>query len=205
MSDLKLIDAVKAGDLHEAKKLIKADADVNQQDEQGWTPLNFASGKGNLPLVKLLVENGADIFKTGRDRRTPYAIALAAGRVSVVKYLREMEDKYLGEKPPRPERKYCKAYHLGSLRKYPEWSESRINWKKRDNGHSDGSHETNEPFPDDKVVFIHQDFTVTESVWHSENVIFNQVNSAWQGFCANTMKFKVPDDLELIVPNEADA
>jgi len=206
MSDLKLIDAVKSGDIHEAERLVKVGADVNQQDEQGWTPLNFAAGKGNLPLVKFLVENGADIFKSGRDRRTPYAIALAAGRVSVVKYLRETEDRRPGEKPPRPERKYCKAYHLGELRKYPEWSEGRINWKhKKDEDERNGGQDGDDPFPDDKVVFIHQDFTVTESVWHSENVIFDQVNSAWREFCVNTMKFKVPDDLDLIVPNETDA
>lgn len=203
MSDLTLIEAVKNGDRAEAERLIKSGTDVNQHDEQGWTPLNFAAGKGDLSLVKLLVENEADIFKVGRDRRTPYMIALAAGRVSVVKYLREMEDQYPGEKPERPERKYCKAYHLQDLRKYPEWSESRINWKKKkDDNNGDSNGNTDEPFPDHKVVFIHQDLTVTESVWHNENVIFNQVDSAWGDFCANTLKFKVPDDLDLIVPNE---
>jgi len=109
MNDLALIDAVKAGDYDKSSALINEGADVNQQDEQGWTPLNFAAGKGNLALVKLLVEKGAEIFKVGRDQRTPYMIALAAGRVSVVKSLREMEDQYPGEKPARPERKYCKA------------------------------------------------------------------------------------------------
>jgi len=199
MSDLRLIEAVKSGDYDDVEKLIKNGVEINQQDEQGWTPLNFAAGKGSLPLVKLLVENGADIFKVGRDRRTPYMIALAAGRVSVVKYLREAEEKYPGEKPERPPRKYCKAYPLAELRKYQTWNESRINWKKSkegDNGSSDS------PFTDDKIVFIHQDFTVTESVWHNENVIFNQVNSDWEAFCSNSLKFKVPDDLDLIVPNE---
>lgn len=202
MSDLKLIDAVKNGDRAEAENLIRNGLDVNQQDEQGWTPLNFAAGKGDLSLVKLLIESGADIFKVGRDRRTPYMIALAAGRVSVVKYLKEAEDRHPGEKPVRPERKYCKAYHLKDLREYPAWSESRINWKKKDNGDNG---EGEEQFEDEKIVFIHQDFSVTESVWHNENVIFNLADPAWQEFCANTLKFKVPDDLDLIVPNEPDA
>lgn len=199
MSDLKLIDAVRAGDYAEAEKLIKSRADVNEQDEQGWTALNFAAGRGDLALVKLLVESGADIFRVGRDRRTPYKIALAAGRVSVVKYLREQEDNYPGEKPPRPERKYCKAYYLKDLRRFTSWSEARINWKK---GGSDQNGDDQDPFTEDKVVFIHQDFTVTESVWHDENVIFNQIDSGWQEFCANDLAFRVPDDLDLIVPNE---
>jgi hypothetical protein len=202
MNDTRLIDAVKAGDYSEAGRLIKAGADVNQQDEQGWTPLNFAAGKGDLSLVRLLVENGADVFKVGRDRRTPSDIALVAGRVPVVKYLREIEDQSPGERPPRPARKYCKAYYLRDLRKYPEWNESRINWKKRNSHNGNGDVDPNDPFPDEKVVFIHQDFTVTESAWHNENVIFSQANSAWKEFCSTTLKFQVPDDLDLIGPNE---
>ncbi|MGH9764818.1 MAG: ankyrin repeat domain-containing protein [Blastocatellia bacterium] len=207
MSEMALIEAVKSGDRESVEQIINNGADVNQGDEQGWTPLNFAAGKGNLPLVKLLVEKGADIFKVGRDQRTPYMIALAAGRVSVVKYLREMEDQYPGEKPVRPERQYCKAYHLGDLRKYTGWTENRINWKEEKNaGGAKKSDEAQpESFADDKIVFIHQDFTVTESMWRGENVIFNDVNPDWKEFCSQTLSFKVPDDLDLIVPNEATA
>jgi hypothetical protein len=203
MANLELIEAAKSGDYAKAAKLIENGADVHQQGEQEWTPLNFASGRGDLVMVKLLIENGADIFKVGRDLRTPYMIALAAGRVSVVKYLREMEDQYTGEKPARPERKYCKAYHLGDLRKYPMWTESRINWKEKkgdNNGDTDSG-----PFIDEKIVFIHQDFTVTESMWHDANVIFNGIESSWKEYCADSLKFKVPDDLDLIVPNETNA
>jgi hypothetical protein len=198
MNNLELIEAVKNGNYTDVEMLIKKGADVNQQDEQGWTPLNFAAGKGDISLVQLLVNNGADIFKIGRDRRTPYMIALAAERVSVVKYLKEMEDKYQGEKPEVTPREYCKAYYLKELRKYPPWSESRINWK----GENDNNN-VEEDFADDKIVFLHQDLTVTLSAWHNENIIFNNVDSAWEEFCANTLKFKVPTDLDLITPNDS--
>jgi ankyrin repeat protein len=206
MNDLSLIEVVKSNDYAGAENLIKSGADINQQDEQGWTPLNFAAGKGNLSLVKLLVENGADIFKVGRDRRTPYMISLAAGHVPVVKYLMEAEAHYPGEKPARPERKYCKSYHLGDLRKYPAWSEGRINWKKKSdnssNSNGNGNGNADGPFTDDKIVFIHQDFTVTESVWHNENVLFNDADPSWKEFCVNSLNFKIPTDLDLIVPSE---
>jgi uncharacterized protein len=197
MGDMSLIDAVKAGDYAIAEALIKGGADVNQQDEQGWTPLNFAAGKGSLSLVKLLVEHGADIFKVGRDRRTPYDIALAAGRVSVARYLREAEDRYPGEKVARPETEYCKAYHLGDLRNYHKWGDNRIDLKKKENSSAD-----DEILTDEKIVFIHQDFTVTESMYHNENVIFDNVDSGWKEFCANTLEFKVPDDLDVSVIDE---
>lgn len=198
MGNLDLIEHVRAGEHAKVEALIKDGADVNQQDDQGWTPLNYAAGKGDLPMVKLLVENGADIFKVGRDQRDPYLIALAAGRVSVARYLRDLEASYPGEKPQRPERAYCKAYHLQDLRGFPCWSESRINWKSAEGGDASAA-----PFPEDKVVFIHQDFTVTESMWHGENVIFDQVDSDWVEFCTHALEFKVPDDLDLAVAAEA--
>jgi len=203
MNNLELIEAARAGDSQAVESLLKTGADINQGDDQGWTPLNFAAGRGDLEMVKLLVERGADVFKVGRDNRTPYMIALAAGRVDVVKYLREVEDRTDPEKAKsfRPERKYCKAYYLRDLRKFVAWSESRINWKENEDQKKDSPGVAE--FADDSIVFIHQDFTVTESMWQNENVIFNQDSSEWRTFCTNTLEFKVPDDLDLIVPATA--
>lgn len=202
MSELQFIEAVKAENMSMIQGLIDSGVDVNQQDEHGWTPLNWAAGKGHLQMVALLVENGADVFKVGRDMRTPYMIALAAGHAEVVKYLRQCEDRVEGEKPARPERKYCKAYHLKNLRAFPGWSESRINWKETaDDKNSENGSKT---FSDDDVVFIHQDCTVTQSMWHNEDVIFNQESPEWKQFCADTLNFKVPDDLDLIVSFKSD-
>lgn len=36
-------------------------ADVNAQDNEGWTPLHAASCCGNVGIVKYLCENGADL------------------------------------------------------------------------------------------------------------------------------------------------
>jgi len=201
MSDLQLIEAVKAENVASIRQLIESGADVNQQDDQGWTPLNWAAGKGHLEMVKLLVENGADVFKVGRDQRTPYLIALAAGRVEVVKYLRQAEENAPGERPYMPERKYCKAYYLKDLRQFPNWTESKINWKAENKGNAANNGDTDEPsFSDTDVVFLHQDYTVTRSMWQGENILFNRVNDEWQEFCTTVLDFKVPDDLDLIVP-----
>jgi hypothetical protein len=202
MSELKLIEAVKAGNAESIKQLIESGEDVNQQDEQGWTPLNWASGRGDLATVKLLVESGADLFKVGRDQRTPYMIALAAGRVEVVKFLREAEEKNRGDRPGYPERIYCKAYYLRDLRRFPGWSESRINWKSKENNVGDAKGE-GEQFSDESIVFLHQDFTVTQSMWHNENVLFNNVTPEWEQFCASELGFRVPDDIDLIVSVES--
>lgn len=41
--------------------LCEKGADVNAQDNEGWTPLHAAACCGNLPIVKYLCEHGADI------------------------------------------------------------------------------------------------------------------------------------------------
>jgi len=193
MSDLQLIEAIKAGDLVRAKELIRIGADLNQQDEQGWTPLNFAAGQGNLPLVKFLVENGADVLKVGRDKRTPYKIALAAERVSVLKYLKEIEQKSSGG-AIHTNRQYCKAYRLGDLRKFVAWREPAIALPEN---HENSENETEEQLSEERIVFVHYDLSVTVSMWHNENVIFNDTSPAWQEFCRETLRFKVPDEMEL--------
>jgi uncharacterized protein len=201
MAELQLIEAVKAANFSAIKEFIGAGGDINQQDEHGWTPLNWAAGKGNLEIVKYLCEKGADVFKTGRDLRTPYLIALAAGHAGAARYLREAEDKVEGDKPVRPERKYCKAYLLKDLRRFSGWSESKINWKeKKVDENPAGAEAEQTSFTEEDVVFIHQDYTVTQSMWHDENVLFNRVSPEWKEFCTTSLNFKVLDDLDLIVP-----
>jgi uncharacterized protein len=206
MSELRLIETIKTENLAAARDLIESGEEVNQQDEHGWTPLNWAAGKGNLDLVKLLVDLGADIFKVGRDQRTPYMIALAAGRTEVAKYLRQLEDQTAGEKQGRPEREYCKAYHISDFRKFSRWTESKINWK--ENGAADvtgNGGEGEQSLADDDIAFLHHDYTVTASMWRNENIIFNHVTSEWKEFCSTILQFKAPDDLDLIVSAQSAA
>jgi uncharacterized protein len=193
-----LIEAIRSGQLDTLRELLASGAEVNEQGEQGWTPLNWAAGKGDLDMVKLLVENGADVFKIGRDQRTPYMIALAAGRVEAAKFLLQTEDQVEGRNLNRPTRRYCKAYHLRELRQFPSWNENLINGKEKKERNEDKK-DDDPTFSDSDIVFLHQDYTVTQSMWHGENVIFSEVTSMWLEFCSQVLAFKVPDDLDLIV------
>jgi hypothetical protein len=56
--------------------------------------------------------------------------------------------------------------------------------------------------PHDTVVFIHQDFTVTETMWRDQRIVFDDVDEDWKEFCANTLRFKVPDDRDLLTASE---
>lgn len=201
MSDVSLIDAVKSGELAVLQALSEGAVDINQQDEHGWTPLCWAAGKGDVAVLQLLLERGAEVSKVGRDQRTPYMIALAAGQVEAAKALRAAEEAAAGEKSSRAERQYCKAYQLSALRQFPAWPEQQSNGEvKKSNGANGEDENAGQALGEDEVVFLQHDFTVTRSMWHNEDILFDQVSPEWKEFCVSVLKFSVPDDLDLIVP-----
>lgn len=202
MDNARIIESIKAGDLAAIEALIAAGADLHQRDEHGWTPLNWAAGTGNTTMVRALVEAGADPFAVGRDQRTPYMIALAAGHIDVVRYLKAIEEKSGKAVAPEP-RKYCKAYHLGVLRNFPGFTEERKNWK-RPKDPVDGDNRNHELLSDNDVVFIHEDFTVTQAMWRGENIVFDSITPEWEQFCRAQLKFKVPDDIDLMMAAKMD-
>jgi hypothetical protein len=185
MSQSELIEAIKSGNRSAVEELIDTGAELNQQDKQGWTPLNWAAGSGHLEIVDLLLERGADPLAVGRDVRTAQMIALAAGHAEVVKRLREAEAK--AGSAPSSQRKYCRAYHVGDFRRYSGWTSESQDLK------------------DGDVVFLHQDFTVTKSMWAGEDVLFDNVTDEWKEFCDNELSFVVPDSLDLIAKPAAAA
>ena len=47
------------------------------------------------------------------------------------------------------------------------------------------------PFTHDTIVFIHQDFTETETMWRDQRIVFDNVDEDWKALCANALRFKV--------------
>jgi len=186
MSELQLIDAVKTGEVAKVEEVLNSGANIHQQDEQGWTPLNWAAGRGDLDMVKLLLDRGADVLRVGRDQRTPYKISLAARHTDIARLLKEKEQGSNGTSSDSSPRDYAKGYLLGDLRKFSGWREER----------------TSPELSDSEVVFLHQDFMVTQLIWPGENVIFNQDTPEWRDFCSQQLQFEVPDDFDLIASTQ---
>ena len=83
----KLIAAVKAGKVEEARRLLEEGADPNARDERGFTPLHLACARGNQELVELLLERGADPNAVGGAGVTPLHVAAYGGYRGAVEAL----------------------------------------------------------------------------------------------------------------------
>jgi uncharacterized protein len=192
MAEQLLIEAVKRGDLQTVEALLSEGAEPNERDEHGWTALNWAAGRGDQEVVAVLLARGADLTLTGRDKRTPLMIAKAAGRREVVEILTQAEQKLGVWRDTRESRLFCKAYALGELRRFEAWAESGAAGL-GDPGQSEPA--ASEALPDPQIVYVHQDFSVTKSMWHGQDVIFDDVTPAWRTFCETTLAFTIPEDL----------
>jgi hypothetical protein len=177
MSELKLIEVAKSGDISSIESLINSGEDIEQVDEYGWTALNWAAGRGHTDAIRKLLDAGANIAHTGRDNRTSYLIALAAAHIESATLLQEAEQKAgMASAQVRP---YCKAYPLDALRKFPDW------------------HESQAALDSDAVVYLHQDLSVTRSILHGEDVVFDRQSSSWTTFCRQQLAFLVPTEMAL--------
>jgi hypothetical protein len=82
-----------SGNLEVVRILIEYNpADINARDEDGWTPLFWASRGHNFTdgsVLRLLLEHGADINPQSQSRRTPLHWASIAGAPGVVRLLLE--------------------------------------------------------------------------------------------------------------------
>lgn len=181
MTTTRLIDAVRADDHATLEGLLAEAADVDEQDEQGWTPLCWAAGRGDVRSVELLLAGGADVTRTGRDNRTPLMIAKAAGRREVARLLTEAEQARGVWQDPRETRPYCRAYHRRDLAAFPGFPAAAA----ADAGEAD----------DEEIVYLHQDYTVTGSMWHGEDVVFEAVTPEWKTFCRERLELEIPEDL----------
>lgn len=180
MGQMNVIDAARNGDLDALRRVLDAGGDIHERDEHGWTPLNWAAGKGDPRIIRFLLERGADVSLTGHDQRTPLLIARAAGRAEAADILAEEERRRGIWKDPREERPYCRAYPFSDLRRFDSFGEIM----------SAGMN-----ISDDSIVYVHHDFTVTLSMWHGENSILTEVTPQWRDFCETQLGFGIPEDV----------
>ncbi|KAM3080747.1 hypothetical protein ACMFMG_005677 [Clarireedia jacksonii] len=72
--------------------LLRENANIEEKDSHGWTPLFWAAENGHKAVVRLLLENGADAETKDDHGLTLLLYATKNGRESIVQLLEGLED-----------------------------------------------------------------------------------------------------------------
>lgn len=87
---------------------------------------------------------------------------------------------------------YCKAYRLKDLRGYSGWKEKAENARKEKKLVDGEETERTRTLEDDSIVYIQQDYTVTDGIYMDEYVVFDQVTPEWIAYCKEELGFILP-------------
>ena len=71
--------------------LIKHGADIELKNDQGWTPMMYASFCDNVDVVRLLLSHNANVNTQSVERTTPLYAAAEAGHHQTVSVLLQAE------------------------------------------------------------------------------------------------------------------
>lgn len=88
---------------------------------------------------------------------------------------------------------YCKAYLAHRFRDYPGWTENLASLelhKKWLNGKE--VEEKRTELNDEDVLYLQENFVVTDGTYKDQNIIFDAVTEAWKSFCREHLGFQPP-------------
>ena len=80
-------DAAMKGDIAAVRALIQQKSDVNAQQPDGATPMQWAAYRNDLALADVLIAAGANVKAANRDGATPLYLASLQGSASMLKRL----------------------------------------------------------------------------------------------------------------------
>jgi hypothetical protein len=91
---------------------------------------------------------------------------------------------------------YCKAYLVSSMRAYPGWKEKQEGLRQSETNVADGKGlEKRMQFKDDDIVYLQENYFVTDDIFKNENIIFDDVTEEWRQFCTATLNFGIPEEV----------
>ena len=94
----RLINACMRGDYQEVKSTVESlEVKINYQDDNGKTPLMWASINGHLNVVQYLIEEGANPNIKNNKGKTALDLAEENGHKKVAEFLRKARAKHGNE------------------------------------------------------------------------------------------------------------
>lgn len=88
--------------------------------------------------------------------------------------------------------KYCKAYSLKKLREFSQWAERIENVRKEKKEVDKTEVEVARELTDNDILYLQENYVVTDGIFIDENIIFDNVTQEWKDFCKNTLEFEIP-------------
>lgn len=91
---------------------------------------------------------------------------------------------------------YCKAYLASSVRAYPGWKEKPEGLRHPETNVAGGTgSEKRTQLKDADIVYLQENYFVTDDIFKDQNIIFDDVTEEWRQFCIVTLKFVVPEEV----------
>jgi len=88
--------------------------------------------------------------------------------------------------------KYCKAYLLKNLRQFSQWTEQIENIRKEKKQVDGKEVEFDRQLTDNDIVYLQENYVITDGIFKDENIIFDNVTPEWKDFCTSTLGFEIP-------------
>jgi len=88
--------------------------------------------------------------------------------------------------------KYCKAYLAKQFREYPGWSENAANVRKEKKEVDGKEVEVDRVLDDDSILYLQENYVVTDGIFKDQNIIFDNVTDEWKQFCHEQLAFEIP-------------
>ena len=101
--------------------------------------------------------------------------------------------------------KHSKAYPLKMFRQFPGWTENLKNSRKTRKEIDGEIVEVEKELGDSEYLYLQENFTVTDSIFFDENIIFSDVTPAWIDFCRNVLHAPFPTAATPVNGNRAPA
>ena len=75
--------------------------------------------------------------------------------------------------------KYCKAYPIERLRAFSGWTEKAENARKEKIEEGGQEVEVTRELTDDTILYLQENYVVTDGIFKDENIIFDNVTPEW--------------------------
>jgi hypothetical protein len=83
--------------------------------------------------------------------------------------------------------RYAKGCLVARLREFAGWRETA----------------SARPLQPDDVLFVHENFVVTDSIFLDEKIIFQDVSPEWSNFCREVLNVNVPEDVRAMYESDS--